>query len=69
MGSGEEGGEGGEEALVNWAEILRRAGVPEAPGYEELLARMREEREAALRDGVDTVQQRKKRKRKKAPKR
>ena len=63
MGSGEEGGEGGEEALVNWTEILRRAGVPEAPGYQELVVLIREEREAALRDGVDTVQQRKKRKR------
>lgn len=30
---------------------------------------MREEREIALRDGVDTVQQHKKRKRKKTPKR
>ena len=54
---------------MNWAEILRRSGVPDATGYQELLALMREEREAALRDGVDTVQQRKKRKRKKAPKR
>ena len=54
---------------MNWTEILRSAGVPEAPGYQELLVRIREEREAALRDGVDTVQQRKKRKRKKAPKR
>ena len=49
---------------MNWAEILRSAGVPDAPGYQELQARIREEREAALRDGVDTVQWRKKRKRK-----
>lgn len=50
---------------MNWTEILRRSGVPEPPGYQELLAQIREEREAALRDGVDTVQQDKKRKRKK----
>ena len=54
---------------MNWTEILRSAGVPDAPGYQELQALIRAEREAALRDGVDTVQQRKKRKRKKAPKR
>lgn len=54
---------------MNWTEILRSAGVPDAPGYQELQALMREEREAALRDGVDTVQQHKKRKRKKTPKR
>jgi hypothetical protein len=41
---------------LNWTEILRSAGVPDAPGYQELQALMREEREAALRDGVDTVQ-------------
>ena len=41
---------------MNWAEILRSAGVPDAPGYEELQALIRAEREAALRDGVDTVQ-------------
>lgn len=47
---------------MNWTEILRRAGVPDAPGYQELQALMREEREAELRDGVDTVQQSRKRK-------
>lgn len=62
MGAAAEGEERSEEALVNWTEILRRAGVPDAPGYQELQALMREEREAALRDGIDTVQQHKKRK-------
>ena len=41
---------------------LEEAGVPDAPGYQELLAQIREEREAALRDGVDTVQPSRKRK-------
>ena len=62
MGSGEEGGQGGEEALVNWAEILRRAGVPEAPGYQELLVLIREERAC---QPVDSVPQKKKRRKKK----
>lgn len=47
---------------MNWTEILRSAGVPDAPGYQELQALMREEHEAALRDGVDTVQPSRKRK-------
>ena len=62
MGSGEEGGEGGEEALVNWTEILRRGGVPEAPGYQELLVLIREERGC---QPVDSVPQKKKRRKKK----
>ena len=62
MGSGEEGGEGSEEALVNWAEILRRAGVPEAPGYQELVVLIMEERAC---QPVDSVPQKKKRRRKK----
>ena len=54
---------------MNWTEILKAAGVPEPPGREELLARIRAEKEAVmLRDG-DTVQPSRKRKRKKAPKR
>ena len=54
---------------MNWTEILAKGGVPEAPGYQELVALIREEREAALGDGVATVQQSTKRKRKKTPKR
>jgi hypothetical protein len=54
---------------MNWTEILRKGGVPDAPGYQELVALIREEREAALRDGVASVQQSTKRKRKKTPKR
>ena len=34
---------------MNWTEILRRSGVPEAPGYQELLARIREEQAKAPR--------------------
>ena len=48
---------------LNWTEILAKGGVPEAPGYQELVALIREEREAALRDGVATVQHSTKRKR------
>ena len=48
---------------MNWTEILRKGGVPEAPGYQELVALIRAEREAALGDGVATVQQSTKRKR------
>lgn len=54
---------------MNWTEILAKGGVPEAPGYQELVALIREEREAALGDGVASVQQSTKRKRKKTPKR
>jgi hypothetical protein len=54
---------------VNWTEILARAGVPEAPGYQELLAQIRAEKEAAVQGDGDTVQPSRKRKRKKAPKR
>lgn len=50
---------------MNWTELLAKAGIPESPGYQELLETIREEREAALLAGVDTVQQKKKRKRKK----
>jgi hypothetical protein len=32
---------------MNWTEILARGGVPDAPGYQELLARIREEKEGA----------------------
>ena len=48
---------------MNWTEILAKAGVPEAPGYQELLARIRAEKDAALQGDGDTVQQPKKRKR------
>jgi hypothetical protein len=54
---------------MNWTEILAKGGVPEAPGYQELVALIREEREAALSgDGGASVQQSTKRKRKKTPK-
>ena len=50
---------------VNWTEILARGGVPEPPGREELLARIREEREVASTAVDQTVlPKRKKRKRK-----
>lgn len=62
MGEGAEGEEGSEEALVNWTEILRKGGVPDAPGYQELQAQMREEKACQL---VDTVPQKKKRRKKK----
>lgn len=39
---------------MNWTEILKRAGVPDAPGYQELLAQIREEK---LQQTVDTVSQ------------
>ena len=48
---------------MNWTEILARAGVPEAPGYQELVALIREEREAALSGTLDSVQHSTKRKR------
>jgi hypothetical protein len=48
---------------VNWTEILARGGVPEPPGREELLARIREEKEAAVSRDGDTVQPSRKRKR------
>jgi hypothetical protein len=47
---------------VNWTEILARGGVPEAPGYQELLARIREEK---LQQTVDTIQQPKRKRGKK----
>lgn len=47
---------------MNWTEILRRGGVPEAPGYQELLAQIREEKAC---QAVDTVPQKKKRRKKK----
>ena len=47
---------------LNWTELLARAGIPESPGYQELLALIREER---LQQTVDTVQQGKKRRRRK----
>ena len=38
-------------AMMNWTEILRRGGVPEPPGYQETLERLRQnpykERQAA----------------------
>ena len=47
---------------MNWTEILRKGGVPEAPGYQELVALIRAEREAALSGDGASVQQCKKRK-------
>jgi hypothetical protein len=47
---------------MNWTEILARSGVPEAPGYQELLARIREEK---LQQTVDTIQQPKRKRGKK----
>ena len=43
---------------MNWTEILRKGGVPEAPGYQELVALIREEK---LNQTVATVQQKRKR--------
>jgi hypothetical protein len=54
---------------MNWTEILRKGGVPEAPGYQELVALIRAEREAALSGDGASVQQCKKRRRKKTAKR
>ncbi len=48
---------------MNWTEILLRSGVPEPPGREELLARIRAEKEAAVQGDGDTVQPSRKRKR------
>ena len=31
---------------MNWTEILRKGGVPEAPGYQELVALIRSEKES-----------------------
>lgn len=47
---------------MNWTEILERGGVPESPGYQELLAQIREEKAC---QPVDTVPQKKRRRRKK----
>ena len=47
---------------MNWTELLARAGIPESPGYQELLEKIREER---LQQTVDTVQQSKKKRRRK----
>ena len=47
---------------MNWTEILSRAGVPDAPGYQELQALMREEKAC---QPIDTVPQKKRRKKKK----
>lgn len=47
---------------MNWTELLARAGIPESPGYQELLETIREER---LHQTVDTVQQSKKKRRRK----
>ena len=46
---------------MNWTEILRSAGVPDAPGYQELQAEMREEKAC---QPIDTVPQKKKRRKK-----
>lgn len=46
---------------MNWTEILLKGGVPDAPGYQELVAVIREEQAALRRDG-DSVQQSRKRK-------
>lgn len=62
MGKAAEGEEGSEETLVNWTEILRKGGVPDAPGYQELQEQMREEKAC---QPVDTVPQKKKRRKKK----
>jgi hypothetical protein len=62
MGKGAEGEEGSEETLVNWTEILRKGGVPDAPGYQELQAQMREEKAC---QPIDTVPQKKRRRKKK----
>lgn len=47
---------------MNWTEILLKGGVPDAPGYQELVAVIREEK---LCQPVDSVQQKKKGRRKK----
>lgn len=47
---------------MNWTEILRKGGVPDAPGYQELQEQMREEKAC---QPVDTVPQKKKRRKKK----
>jgi hypothetical protein len=53
---------------LNWTEILAKGGVPESPGYQELLAQIREEK--ALRGDVDSVPPSRKRKSKrKGPRR
>jgi len=43
---------------LNWTEILAKGGVPEAPGYQELVALIRAEK---LDQTVATVQQKRKR--------
>jgi hypothetical protein len=54
---------------VNWTEILLKGRVPDAPGYQELVAAIRKEQAALRRDG-DSVQQVKKRKgKRKSPRR
>jgi len=45
---------------VNWTELLKAGGIPESPGYQELLQQIREEK---LQQTVDTVQQGKKKRR------
>lgn len=47
---------------MNWTELLAKAGIPESPGYQELLEAIREEK---LQQTVDTVQQSKKKRRRK----
>lgn len=68
MGATAEGEERSEETLVNWTEILRKGGVPDAPGYQELQALMREEKQKEERgaEAKGTKAGGRKRKRKKA---
>ena len=48
---------------MDWTALLASAGLAEPPGRPELVELIRQEREAALRDGVDTRQRSTKRKR------
>ena len=41
---------------MNWTEILEKGGVPDSPGYQELLQQIKEER---LCQPVDNVQPKK----------
>jgi len=48
---------------VNWTEILARGGVPDSPGYQELLQRIKEERAVQVDGDTVTVSPQRKRKR------
>ena len=64
MGEAAAGREGSEAALVNWGELLEpgRGGPGEPPGREELVKQLQEEK---MCQPVDSVQQKKRRRRKK----